>query len=326
MNERVSQGIFAAGEAATGLTWKRAGFGFTDEDDRLWALGWPHLFFLTPGDVPDKALVDKKAFHRTYDPVFGPELPEGLAPRLVRYYTAVRTEEATLAALRTGGPLSDDEAANAARIATRDSFSRYLIYALEAVRSPAWVLEHVIDELERPSATEWDSRGNGLEAFGATAYTCLAMVMLRAAAPDVERARSRLATLADRLAAEGIQTEMNRAYQMLLTVLGRARSSALAWNQHLLTPDDAAEVRELVIPLVEKMKPSNRAIADARLCFLGGEPVLLAYARHARQFYKDHQKALVVQLSRCAHPAVPEVMRQIGGTYGKKWLKAHGHT
>lgn len=35
----MQQGVFAAGDEASGLRDLRAGYGFTDEDDRLWALG-----------------------------------------------------------------------------------------------------------------------------------------------------------------------------------------------------------------------------------------------------------------------------------------------
>lgn len=313
------QGIFEAGDQATGLKWVRPGFGFTEEDDRLWALGWPHLFYLTPGDIAPKTRTDRKAFHRTYDPI-GPEMPAGMASKLVRYYTAGVDEAKLSAALQNDDPISEDEALAAAHYATSASFGHFLLYALEAIRSSAWVLEHVVNALENTPNEQWKLSPH--EAFSSNVTLRLPIVMLRARASDVERATARLRALAARLEAAGLG-EFHRGLQMLKRALDPVPPPP--WSHFLLTPDHAALVREHVVPTIATTKPADRFWPDARLAFLGGDPVIEAYVKHGAQLHKDHKKALVVGMTRCAHPSVPELMRSIGGTVGKKWLKAHGH-
>ncbi len=313
------QGILTAGDQATGLRWLQKGFGFTEEDDRLWALGWPHLFYLTPGDIAPKTRTDRNAFHRMYDPI-GPEMPEGMAHKLVRYYTAGLDEGKLSAALQNDEPISDGEALVAARYATSASFGHYLLYALEAIRSSAWVLEHMVAALEDTSNEQWKLSPH--EAFSSNVTLRLPMVMLRAPAADVDRATARLRALASRLDAAGLG-QYHRGLQMLNKILDPVPPPS--GTHFLLTPEHAALIREHVLPAIENTRPADRFWPDARLAFTGGEPVVAAYVRHASQLHSSHKKALVLGLSRCAHPAIPDLMRAIGGAYGKKWLKAHGH-
>jgi hypothetical protein len=58
------------------------------------------------------------------------------------------------------------------------------------------------------------------------------------------------------------------------------------------------------------MKPADREWPDARLIFLGGEPVLLAHVEHHQRFNQDAQRALMSDLARMAHPKAVELTKR----------------
>ena len=298
----MSQGVFTAGDGASGLRWLQRGFGRTDEDDRLWALGWPHMFFTVPGDVPPKVIANRDAFFRYFSTV-GPEVPEGFVTRLLRMYNDQEAE----ALQPTVAPLTEDEARSLAKDATADQYGHYLVFGLEALRSPGWVLEHVLDAFEARTIDNWKGF---MESSAGHALRALPMVMLRASEADAARATGRLRALADKLKAAKVAS-FNRAFEMLRLVL--APKAKELWNVHLLTPKHAKAVADLVVPELASMKPADRMPANARWAFLGGAPVLEAFGKHVKQLRVEEQKVLAAQLRRCAHPAVAKVMAAVGG-------------
>jgi hypothetical protein len=315
------QGVFAAGDQATGLGWLRPGFGFTDEDDRLWALGWPHLYVLVPGDATEKQRASSAAYARAFD-AHGREMPAGMAVRTLRYYTALPRAEELVTAVNNTTELTDGEVEDIVRIAVRSNRGQVVVFVLEALRSSAEVATLVVAALDAISDADWkDDRP--VEAFAGSAIKALHFVMLRMAAPDVDALRGRIAALADRVERLGVDPQIHRGLRALRFVLEPAPVNH--WYLEFLTPDHAATIQERIIPVFDKMKPADRELGDPRLAFLGGEPVIEAFARNALRFQKDHREAIVHGMTRCAHPAVVDLMKAINSTRAKKWLKAHGH-
>lgn len=316
----MEQGIFAAGDAAVGLRWKRSGFGFTDEDDRLWALGWPHLCVLVDGDVPDKQLTSWSAYWKAYSEG-GPEVPRGMVARTLRTAMVAQSQAALLAAARDPSPLRDEEVAELYRLAVRSPRGTEIMTLFEALRGSAVVAYRVLEQLESESLEAWQ-RGP-LEAFGAGPILMLHFLMLRSTRADADAIRGRIHALADRLGAAGLDVQMHRSYGSLRFVL--APEPQGHWLLEYLTPEDAPRIRELLLPKLATMKPADRMPGDARWAFLGGEPIIEAFARHAKGFDKEHAAYLVVRMTRCAHPAVVELMTTVNNARAKKWLRAHGH-
>ncbi len=58
------QGILTHASTASGRRTIRRGFGFTPDDDLVYALGWPSLTWLVAGDVTKADLEDSSRFFK----------------------------------------------------------------------------------------------------------------------------------------------------------------------------------------------------------------------------------------------------------------------
>lgn len=313
------QGIFAAGDEANGLRDLRPRYGFTDEDDRLWPLGWPHLYILTEGDAPARGLTSTDAFFRAFDKL-GPEIPAGVAVRLVRAYCRGRDAAAIVAALQRDEPLTDEEAEHAAHIALSSQFARTMIYALEALRTSAWVLDRMLNSLAGVDGAVWKARSS-YAIYLPSALSCIAMVMRRSTKGDVERTRAELAALEKQIPYDSNTHEIHR----LLRMIRGASDDIHDYYLFMATEAQRERIRARVESWLSSMRPADGWTPDARLCFLASDDLIAAHAKHVGRFNKAGREQLAVQFSRCARPEAVEVMRAVDNAFARRWLKVHGH-
>ena len=291
----IRQGIFEAGDAAVGLASLREGFGRTPEDDRLFALGWPHLVYLVEGDATPQAL-EGKTFSSTY-PFREGEVAVGVAPRMLRHVFMLRKGDRKkwLTAIRDASPLSEDEAKKLAKAAITEQMGTILVYLLEALRSSSWVLDRVLRAYE-DAAPKWH-KVEGLEAFGDRALRALPFVMLRVTKGEAAAARKRLRAIAATLA-KGKVNEFDRAYAFLRLVLDPKRHATELWHLAMLAPKDATFVRERAVKYLSAMEEGDCADPDLRLAFVGGDAVTKLYMKHANQLDGRQRSILATQLAR----------------------------
>ena len=295
----IRQGIFASGADAFGLASLVQGFGRTEEDDRLFALGWPHLVYLVPGDASAKELADGPKFAAKC--VFGTgEVKVGVAPRMLRFLRALRADSTDYSGIQEGGPLTDAEVDALVDFAASEQFGAMVTYLLEALRSPSEILEKLLKVLEARDAAAWFK--HPVDAFGGGAIHGTHFLRLRVPQPESARAGDRLAALLAKL--EAVEGEkFGHAFKMLQRVVrGRPEQVRHLSDLEFLGPGDAQRIRDEVLPKLATMKPADREWPDARLIFLGGEPVLLAHVEHHQRFHKEAQRTLMSDLARMAHP------------------------
>ncbi len=79
----VSTAAFKHGTSAYGARFVKKGFGFDDQEDLEWALGWPHVRRLVDGH-PDDA--DPLGFESMGAHLYDIDFPREQAARRVRYY------------------------------------------------------------------------------------------------------------------------------------------------------------------------------------------------------------------------------------------------
>ncbi len=261
------------------------GFGFTDEDDRLWAQGWPFMIHLVPGEPTAK---DKPYAHMG-------EMKRAVADTIPPR-TEVELFEATRRVIASHSGMHD-------------------IFLLEAKMSSAWVLEHVVDALEALTPAQWKSLQ--IETNAGNTFRALHFVMLRG---DHEgHARERLRKLATKAPAD----PMHRGAEMLRFILDPKPAKTDSWQLTYLAEKDADAIADALLPQLAKAKPADRFHVDARMIYLGGDRVMAGVAKHIKNLHKGHQETLVEHLSRSAHPAVADAMRAVNNGPAKKWLKAH---
>ncbi|MCW5807051.1 MAG: hypothetical protein KIT31_32140 [Deltaproteobacteria bacterium] len=297
----IAQGAFAAGEDAAGLAALRPGFGRTAEDDRLFALGWPHLVYLVPGDATAKQLASPKVFSAAH-PWRSGEVPAGAAPRMVRFAAAFGDGTAAeKAAIRSTGPIDDAEGFALARGALGWQFGDVMVYLLEALRGSPWVLAQLVAALEQLAPT-WSDHSGWLEPLGAQAITALRYVLLRVSAADAAAARKRLAAVAKSARAG----ELDRAHLRLVELLSPAKADKEVANLTFVEPRD---LRARVLAELRAFERGDAPVPDARWVFLAGDAVLDALLARVRDFDREQRAVLARHFARIAHPRAAELVR-----------------
>lgn len=241
----------------------------------------PRLFVLTEGDGPARTLASTDAFFRAFDKL-GPEIPTGVAVRLVRAYCQGSDAGAIVEALQRGEPLTDDEAERSAEIALSSQFARTMTYALEALRSSAWVLDRMQNALVRLDEAVWKMRSS-YAIYLPGALSCIAMVMRRATKSDVERTRTELAALEKRISHDSNTHEVHRLLRMI-----RGPSDDVH-DYYLFMASEAQweHIRARVESWLSSMRPADGWTPDARLCFLAGDDLIAAHAKHIGRFTRQ---------------------------------------
>lgn len=311
---------------ADGLRFLRKGFAFTPQDDRLFALGWPHARILDTehedADDPmtslEEMLEDEE--NRPYEQVW----PVEVARRFVRILGAreQRASTASLAAVaKRAEPVTVAEARELVTNAiTRIGYNEgdlveHFVLLLEAMVGPEPVLDAAISALERLAPASWASRN----ADGGEVLFELGFILLRAPAAAAAKHRQRLVDLWERITAGG-RPESEQT-DSLDAVVNGAEGATRAGGK---ARDMYAHVRDAP-ELLAKVVRESEYIPDARFIFLGGDGVL---AELAKQWKNWDAATFLADLGRIRGPGVVEIVRAMSlqsdaKPEAKAWLREH---
>jgi hypothetical protein len=275
------------GRAAVGARLIRPGFALTPEADLAFAVGFPHLEYIVD-DHPDDVRAEMIAYERRS---YRLGWPRNIAIRWCRITAskgchrtpqgATELDGAGKKALKNSAPLSADEIAVTLKAMFSDTSSyedlRNLVRLFEAFAGPELVAAAIVDALEKSGNAIWNHQDHDR----AHVVHHVGFLLLRLPASTAGKLRGRLATVFDRRVKALPQKELGprkgergsllRALDVVLHGRAGAERSgersedAIQPGDLLHVTDDAAFVCEAACRVVS---------ADARLVFLGGEPVL----------------------------------------------------
>lgn len=327
-------GALEAGDDAFGVSMQRPGTGRTPADDRLLALGYPHM--LVPVDVP----VQWKKLETAGQVLKAHPLEVGEWPRELFSWLLARWDVACMPHLWDEHPARAPETPHdldtliAGPHETGDT--HLLLYALEAVHGSLAVAERAVAALEA-----WPDESWGHEPGNVDLVRGLHFVLLRLSAGARERLVARLEAVFERVAAS-CRFESGALHKTVaaldLALHGRRgversgyrpdKVQLSLWDLPFAL-DDPAWVAEVALPLVSANRPGHWAKADVRTAFIGGDAVVQALCENVVGFRSEQRRRLVAQLGRFAHPSVRPAMEQLATLAGAKkearaWLKASG--
>lgn len=283
---RTTQAL-AHGAAASGARFLKPGFATTKAGDLAFALGFPHLEYIID-DHPDDARAEMIAYERRR---YRLGWPRNIAIRWCRITAskgfkrtpqgASELDGAGKKALKNGAPLSAEEVALSLKAMFSDT-SFYedlqeLVRLFEAFLGPELVATSIIDALEKSSNNVWNHQDHDR----ALVIHHLGFVLLRLPAGLADKLRARLGAIFDRRVKalpskelgprKGERGSLLRALDVVLNGRtgaersGERNEDAIAPGDLVHVTNDEKFVREAACRL---------ASPDARLVFLGGDPVL----------------------------------------------------
>jgi hypothetical protein len=275
------------GAAAYGARFLKPGFTTTKAGDLAFALGFPHLEYIVD-DHPDDARAEMIAYERRS---YRLGWPRNVAIRWCRITAskgfkrtpqgATELDPAGKKAIKNGAPLSAEEVMLSLKAIFSDTTSyedlRELVRLFEAFVGPELVATSIVDALEKSGNNVWNHQDHDR----ALVMHHLGFVLLRLPAAITDKLRARLAAIFERrvktLASKelgprrGERGSLLRALDVVLNGRtgsersGERNEDAIAPGDLVHVTGDDAYVREAACRVVSP---------DARLVFLGGEPVL----------------------------------------------------
>jgi hypothetical protein len=254
---------FRHGKMAFGARFVRDGFAFTPEHDLEFALGYPHVITLVEAPT-NEAMFESYASVR--------EVPREQAPRFARWLATGKVPAATYGDTF----MSEDEARDivAARMkASLFERDRDLVRLLEAIVGPEIVLDAITSGLEAYGEAEL---GQYNRAASQTTLW-LSLGLLRARTNVSEEHRKRLEALFERWPA----CQMRNVLDM--TLHGGAGVKRCGYKYEGFIQDfdliHAYDDPKLVTREIKKGVLGPSFVPDARLAFIGGEPLIDFYAK-----------------------------------------------
>jgi len=275
------------GSAASGAKQIKPGFGITKAADLTFALGFPHLEYIID-EHPDDARAEMIAYERRS---YRLGWPRGVAIRWCRITAskgfkrtpqgATELDAAGKKALKNGSALTAEEIALTLKSIFSDTSSyedlRELVRLYEAFVGPELVATQLVDALEKSSNNVW----NHQDPDRAMVMHHLGFLLLRLPSAMADKLRARLAAVFDRRIKalpdkelkprKGERGSILRALDVVLNgKVGAERSGER--NEDTILADDLVHVTK--DEAFVRAAASVQSSPDARLVFLGGEPVL----------------------------------------------------
>jgi len=275
------------GRAAAGARLVQPGFALTPDADLAFALGFPHLEYIID-DHPDDARAEMIAYERRS---YRLGWPRNVAIRWCRITAskgcrrtpqgATELDTAGKKALKNGAALAPDEVALTLKAMFTDTSSyedlRDLVRLFEAFVGPELVASSIVDALERSGGAIWTHQDHDR----ALVVHHVGFLLLRLPPTAADRLRGRLAAVFDRRVKalpskelgprRGERGSLLRALDVVLHGrLGAERSGER--SEDGIEPADLVHVTD--DPEFVREAACRRLSPDARLVFLGGEPVL----------------------------------------------------
>jgi hypothetical protein len=311
------------GTAASGARFVKPGFTTSKAGDLAFALGFPHLEYIID-DHPDDARAEMIAYERRS---YRLGWPRNVAIRWCRITAskgfkrtpqgATELDSAGKKAIKNGSPLSDEEIALSLKGIFSETTSyedlRELVRLFEAFVGPELVATSIIDALEKSSNNVW----NHQDLDRAQVMHHLGFLLLRLPAGLADKLRARLAAIFDRRVKalpskelgprKGERGSLLRALDVVLNGRAGAERSGER-NEDEIEPGDLVHianddkfVREAACRVVTH---------DARLTFLGGEPVL-DHALDVFMRFRGQHHLLVDGFADVASPKAIELLQRI---------------
>jgi hypothetical protein len=318
-----STAALAHGSAASGARLVRPGFAITPEADLAFALGFPHLEYILD-DHPDDARAEMIAYERRS---YRLGWPRNVAIRWCRITAskgcrrtpqgATELDTAGKKALKNGAALSPDEVALTLKALFTDTSSyddlRDLVRLFEAFVGPELVASSIVDALERSGGAVWTHQDHDR----ALVVHHVGFLLLRLPPATADRLRGRLAAVFDRRVKalptkelgprRGERGSLLRALDVVLHGrLGAERSGER--SEDGIEPGDLLHVAG--DPEFVRDAACRRLSPDARLVFLGGEPVLDHLLDSFLRLRGAHH-ALVDGFADVASPAAVRLLERI---------------
>jgi hypothetical protein len=288
----VSTAAFKHGASAYGARFVKKGFGFDDQEDLEWALGWPHVRRLVDGH-PDDA--DPLGYRGAGFPVYDIDFPREQAARRVRFYLfcpSTREESKKKSELaqpfqEKAGPVTEEEARSVItqhlKPGANLAWTHYLpqiILLIEAFVGPQLVAEALVETVEACPPDVLTS--NTKERFDC--MSLLGFLLLRLPEPVRGVLETRLRKVLDAVVATipgglGLFDPAKEPWYAPFRVIDRVingqeavlRLGRNVYPTDLLFAEDPAFIVE---SLRGRPGPGDYNPALARLAFLGGEAVL----------------------------------------------------
>jgi hypothetical protein len=287
----VSTAAFKHGASAYGAHYMKKGFGFSEQEDLEWALGWPHVRRLVdshPADADPLSFLVGTAF-----PVYDIDFPREQAARRVRFHLfcpSTPDEDkkwATLARpyLETAGPITEEEARSVITQHLKPvpdlwwwAFLPQIILLCEAFVGTQPVAEALVETVEAcpPDVLKSESSERS------DCVSLLGFLLLRLPEPVHAALERRLrkvldavvATLPDGLAEAG-DDDFHRPYRSLDRVLN-GKPAALRSGEYLDQADllFAGDDPAFIVESLGELPGPGDLPPFARLAFLGGDGVL----------------------------------------------------
>ena len=323
------RGAFEAGESAFGMASLRPGFGLTPDDDRLLALGYPHMIVPVEAKVAWNKFSTAKDLLRKYP--LESEFPCELIPWLAQNWNNVA--RADLRERTPATPPGDVVVDTDEALGQPTSVGAHmLLYALEAIHGSSAVAQSAVQTVEAWGDEEWGRRPGNVDLVRGLHY-----VLLRCETTVRNEFHKRLERVFDAKKALAFPNgTFHRGVAALhLAIHGRAgversgyrpnKADLGVWDLPF-AHDDPAFVREIAMSRLANAVANDRTKVDVRLAFLGGDGVAAAMCGDLKWLHKDGRKRFVVQVGRLSGDLVAAAMRALAELPGAKkearaWLK-----
>ncbi len=307
-------------------TQVREGFAFSATDDRLFAMGWPHVRLVVAEheDDDDPVTPIKEMIADEEERPYTVTWPLSVARRFVRALGMpikyVQPKDAA-SVLKNGAPVGTDEARAllthaVSRVGYHDGeLIIHLVLLLEAMVGPEVVLDAAVSALEALPQASWAQR-NGDAAH---VIFQLGFVLLRASATTAPGYFERLRKLYGRATSE--TQPKSEQLDALDAVVNGSEGARRGGGKNREFYAHVTEAPELIAQVVA----DSDFAPDVRFVFLGGDPVVEALASQWKEY--DHSDFLA-DLGRIQSPQVVNIVAAMVASskvkkQAKTWLKTH---
>jgi hypothetical protein len=345
----VSTAAFKHGASAYGARFVKKGFGFSEQEDLEWALGWPHVQRLVDGH-PDDA--DPLGWLKLPFPKGRMDFPRERAARWIRYYlfspkTPAESKQWTERAkkyIETPGSITEQEARSVITQHLRPVEDLYWLFnfpqtilLIEAFVGPQPVAEALVETVEACSPDLLKSSSE----VRSDCVSLLGFLLLRVPEPVHTALERRLrkvldavvATIPGGLAEVREEEDFYLPYRSLDRVLNgkkaALRSGAMTVPADLLFAEDDPS---FIVGWLRKQDGPDDYRALARLVFLAGDAVLDVEAKWWSKYKEpdrdDAQKNFVREYGRIRSEKMLPILLAMSQTSKARkevavWFSAH---
>ncbi|MCB9588075.1 MAG: hypothetical protein H6718_21895 [Polyangiaceae bacterium] len=312
----------------------RQGFGATEEDDVLFAAGFPALWLLTSGDAVDELEPEALA---TVEAASVRQLPDGSYAERV----AARTQRAAwclnsnlhngtwhadaMAAMANAEPLTAEEVRTA--VLERAAGRCYLgVFPNSMLLAEAYIgASAALDILLEALRAMQPSQLNGFDSFRFQLLYGLVPILKRVPPDVAAKVKAELSNILAEAGRAGT-IEGSSGADLVRTVVEPRVAVESAMSEGAIDPSVAAAVEDdpdFVLKVLRESKPHKFTSASARVAYVVGEPALEYYLSNWKNVkLPAHQTKLVQDFARIGSPLIPQLMLEMAASSKVKALAA----